>query len=158
MSPRKSIGPRRHVARLGASVTLPRHPRVVAAPDKFRGSLTASDAAAAIAAGAIDAIPSAEVITVPIADGGEGSLAACLSAGFHAVPVTTMSSSRDPITACYARRGGVAVVELAQASGVQLTGPSPHVARYGSTEGTGVLIRNALDSGARTVVLAVGGS
>lgn len=146
------------MARLGAAVTLPCHPRVLAAPDKFRGSLTASEAAAAIAAGTIDAVPNAEVITVPIADGGEGSLAACLSVGFHAVPVTTISSSRDPITACYARRDGVAVVELAQASGVQLTDPSPHVARFGSTEGTGVLIRNALDSGARTVVLAVGGS
>jgi glycerate kinase len=131
---------------------------VLVTPDKFRGSLTASEAAAAIAAGVTDAIPHAEVITVPIADGGEGSLAACLSAGFHPVPVTAISPSGDAITACYARRGGVAVVELAQASGLQLTGPSPHVARYGSTEGTGVLIRDALDSGARTVVLAVGGS
>lgn len=146
------------MARLGTAVTLPRHPIVLAAPDKFRGSLTASEAAAAVAAGAIDAIPSAEVITVPIADGGEGSLVACLNAGFHAVPVATISSSGDAITACYARRDGVAVVELAQASGVQLNGSSPRVARYGSTQGTGVLIRDAVDCGARTVVLAVGGS
>lgn len=158
MSPPNTRGPHRHVAPLGTAITVPRHKRVLAAPDKFRGSLTASEAAAAVAAGVIDAIPGAEVITVPIADGGEGSLAACLKVGFHAVPVATISSSGDAITACYARRDGVAVVELAQASGVQLTGSSPHVARFGSTEGTGVLIRDALDRGARTVVLAVGGS
>jgi glycerate kinase len=158
MSARNIAEPRCYAARLGAAVTLPCHPTVLGTPDNFRSSLTASEAAVAIAAGVTDAIPRAEVITQPIADGGEGSLAACLSAGFHAVPVATISPSGDSITACYARRDDVAVVELAQASGVQLTGPSPHVARYGSTEGTGVLIRDALDSGARTVVLAVGGS
>ena len=140
------------------AITVPSRPKVLVAPDKFRGSLTAREAAAAIAVGVTDAIPAAEVITVPIADGGEGSLAICLGAGFRAVPVTTISPAGNTIVACYARRGDVAVVELAQASGVQLTGPSRHVARHGSTEGTGILIRDALDCGAQTVVLAVGGS
>ena len=158
MSPRSIGRARRHATRLRAAVTLPSRPKVLVAPDKFRGSLTASEAAAAIAVGVTDAVPAAEVITVPIADGGEGSLAVCLSAGFHAVPVTTISPAGNTIIACYARRDDVAVVELAQASGVQLTGPSRHVARHGSTEGTGILIRDALDCGAQTVVLAVGGS
>jgi glycerate kinase len=158
MSAQDNAEPGRDAARLGAAVTLPCHPTVLVTPDKFRGSLTASEAATAIAAGVTETIPRAEVITLPIADGGEGSLAACLSAGFQTIPVTTVAPSGHAITACYARRHDVAIVELAQASGLQLAGPSQDIARYGSTEGTGVLVRAALDSGARTIVLAVGGS
>lgn len=133
-------------------------PTVLVAPDKFRGSLTAAQAATAIGHGVQDARPKAEVILVPIADGGEGSVAACLAHGYRPVTIETRSAAGAPVRAQYATDGATAVVELAQASGLALAGPSRRTARHGSTEGTGDLIRHAMEAGATTVVLAVGGS
>ena len=134
----------------------PRH--VLVAPDKFRGSLTATAAAAAIAAGVRCVRPDARVTALPIADGGEGSLEVCRVAGFRLVEAPAADPMGEPITARYARLGDTAVIELAQASGLAIRGPSAIIARYGSTYGTGTLVRHALDRGARTIVLAVGGS
>ncbi|HZI97428.1 MAG TPA: glycerate kinase [Actinomycetales bacterium] len=132
--------------------------RVVVAPDKFRGSLTASEAAEAIADGVRDADPSADVATVPVADGGEGTIEAALSAGYRRIDHDVTGPTGEQVTAAVALSpdGGTAVVELAAASGLSLLDePAPLTA---STRGTGELVRHALDAGARTVVLAVGGS
>lgn len=131
---------------------------VLIAPDKFRGSLSAAEAADAIAAGVGDALPAAGALRLPVADGGEGSLLACFGAGFATVEAPATTPLGQEMVARYARRGDVAVIELAEASGLHLAGPSPEVVRYGSTEGTGALVRHAVRAGARTIVLAVGGS
>jgi glycerate kinase len=86
--------------------------KIVVAPDKFKGSLPATQVAAAIAAGLHAGRPNAEVVTIPVADGGEGTVDAAVAAGFERVPVTAAGAAGDPVRASYARRGEVAVVEL----------------------------------------------
>jgi glycerate 2-kinase len=87
--------------------------KIVVAPDKFKGSLPATQVAAAIAAGLHAGRPGTEVVTIPVADGGEGTVDAAVAAGFERVPVTAAGPAGDPVRASYARRGEVAVVELA---------------------------------------------
>lgn len=131
---------------------------MVVAPDKFRGSLTARQAAAALALGVRDYLPGARTTQMPIADGGEGSLDACLRAGFRKVEAETVRPLGAPARAAYAVQGDVAVVELAEADGLRHAGPSRDVVLHGTTAGTGLLVLDALRNGARRVVLAAGGS
>src|ERR1700749_2321917 len=92
--------------------------KIVVAPDKFKGSLPATQVAAAIAAGLRTGRPGAELVTIPVADGGEGTVDAAVAAGFERVPVTGGRPRGDPVRASYARRGEVAVVELACVCGL----------------------------------------
>jgi glycerate kinase len=130
--------------------------RIVVAPDSFKGSLSAEEAAVAIAEGIARALPDAELLLRPIADGGEGTVAAALRAGY--LPLTARVSGPDghPVEATVARDGATAVVELATAAGLgQLAEPAPRTA---TTFGVGELLRAALDDGARRIVLGIGGS
>jgi glycerate kinase len=136
------------------------HPalRVVVAPDKFKGSLTAVQAAAAIAAGFAAAHPDAVIVQLPVADGGEGTVDAALTAGFTPHRVVVQGPTGQPVTAVLAVREGTAVIEMAEASGLRLlplARPAPLTA---SSYGTGELVRAALDAGASRIVLGVGGS
>src|ERR1700748_2658427 len=84
--------------------------KIVVAPDKFKGSLPAAQVAAAIAAGLHAGRPGAEVVTIPVADGGEGTVDAAVAAGFERVPVTAAGPGGGPVRGSYARRragGGV---------------------------------------------------
>ena len=132
--------------------------KIVVAPDKFKGSLPATKVAAAIAAGLHAGRPGAEVVTIPVADGGEGTVDAAVAAGYERVPVTAAGPAGDPVRASYARRGEVAVVELAGVCGLaRLPGgrPAPLTA---SSFGAGEVLRAALESGVRRIVFGVGGS
>jgi glycerate kinase len=131
--------------------------RVVVAPARFRGSLGAGQAAAAIGAGLRRARPDAEVVRVPVGDGGPGTLEAVLAAGFERVPVAATGPTGEPVAAAVAVDGARAFVETAQASGLErLPGgrPAPLEA---TTRGTGELLRAVLDLGARQVVVGTGG-
>ncbi|MER7703186.1 glycerate kinase [Kitasatospora sp. NPDC097605] len=135
-----------------------RQGHVVVAPDKFKGTLEAAEAAARIAAGIRRAVPGVEVRELPVADGGEGTLAAALAAGFARVPAEVDGPTGLPVDGAFAVRGDTAVVELAQAAGLaRLPGgrPAPLVA---GTYGVGQLIGRALGGGARRIVLGLGGS
>ena len=132
--------------------------KIVVAPDKFKGSLPATQVAAAIAAGLHAGRPGAEVVTIPVADGGEGTVDAAVAAGFERVPVTAAGPAGAPVRTSYARRGEVAVVELAGVCGLaRLPGgrPTPLSA---SSFGAGEVLRAALEAGARRIILGVGGS
>jgi glycerate kinase len=132
--------------------------RVVVAPDKFKGSLTAAQVAERVAAGLARAAPGVEVVQVPVADGGDGTLEAALSAGYRRVPVRAEGPTGEPVDTAFAERGGVAVVELADVSGLgRLPGGRP-AALAASSYGTGQLIRAALDAGCHRIVLGIGGS
>jgi glycerate kinase len=132
--------------------------RVVVAPDKFKGSLTAAQVAARVAAGLARAAPGTEVVQVPVADGGDGTLEAAVAAGYRRVPVRAEGPTGEPVETAYAERDGVAVVELADVSGLgRLPGGRP-AARTASSYGTGQVIRAALDAGCTRVVLGIGGS
>lgn len=132
--------------------------RVLVAPDKFKGSLTASAAAEAIRTGLLQALPDAEVVLAPVADGGDGTVDAAVAAGYEKVPATVAGPTGEPVAATFALSGDTAVVEMAEASGLRrLPGGRP-AALTATTFGTGELIRAALDRGARRIVLGVGGS
>ena len=136
-------------------------PRVVVAPNPFKGSLGAPAAAAAIAAGVHDALPDAEVIEVPIADGGEGTVEALVAAGGgELVPVEVEGPLGEPVTALFGRLDGgrTAVVELASSSGLPLVPDHLRDPRRASTYGFGQLLDAARRGGARRIIAAVGGS
>ncbi|MEK6439308.1 glycerate kinase [Pseudonocardia sp. T1-2H] len=128
---------------------------VLVAPDKFKGSLTAPEVAAHLAAGLREA--GHRAVELPVADGGEGTLDAALAAGFRRRPVTVTGPTGKPVDAAIALRDGTAVVELAAASGLALLPDGPEPMRA-SSRGTGELVAAALDAGARQIVLGVGGS
>ena len=98
-----------------------------------------------------------EVVRVPVADGGDGTLDAFVSAGFERHPVTVSGPCGEPVSTAYARRGDVAVVELADASGLSRLGSRAR-APDASTRGTGEAIRAAVAAGCSEVVVGLGGS
>ncbi|MFZ6004177.1 MAG: glycerate kinase [Actinomycetota bacterium] len=128
--------------------------RVVVAPDKLRGTATARDVAAAVARAAAAAGWSCD--EVPMADGGEGTLDA-LGGANRATVVT--GPLGEPVEARWRLDGRTAVIEMAQASGLDLVGGAVHNDPIAaSTAGTGELISAAIDAGATRVIVGVGGS
>jgi glycerate 2-kinase len=132
--------------------------RVVVAPDKFEGSLTAGQAAQAIRAGLLRARPDAEVVGLPLGDGGAGTLEALLAAGFERVPVAASGPTGEPVQAAIAVRDDRCFVEMAEASGLKRLPGGGRAPLEATTYGTGELIRAALDRGVRRLVLGIGGS
>jgi glycerate kinase len=137
--------------------------RVLAAPDKFRGTLTAAQAARAMAAGWRRVRPNDEVDELPMADGGEGTLEVLAEGlGGERRSATVRGPLGDPVEAEYAivpgPRGVTAVVEVARASGLQLVAESRRDALRATTYGTGELIVAACRDGAHEVVVCIGGS
>jgi glycerate kinase len=130
---------------------------VVAAPDKFKGTLTAAQAAARIAAGLTAARPGLAVEQVPVADGGDGTVAAALAAGYRPVPMTVRGPTGQPVRAEFAWRDGTAIIEAAQACGLtRLPGGQPRPLTATSF-GVGELVAAALARGAQRIVLGLGG-
>jgi glycerate 2-kinase len=132
--------------------------RVVVAPDKFEGSLTAGQAAQAIRAGLLRARPDAEVVALPLGDGGAGTLAALLAAGFERVPVAASGPTGEPLQAAIAVNDDRCFVEMAEASGLKRLPGDRRAPLAATTYGTGELIAAALDRGVRRLVLGIGGS
>ncbi len=132
--------------------------RIVLAPDKFKGSASAREVAGALAAGLRAARPDLEIAEFPVADGGDGTVAAAVAAGFAEIPVTAAGPVGDPVGTHFALRGRTAVVELADVTGLRRL-PGPGLAPLtASTFGVGQVITAALDAGATEIVLGVGGS
>ncbi|WP_433164478.1 glycerate kinase [Kribbella sp. CA-247076] len=133
-------------------------PRVVVASDKFKGSLTSNQVATTVAEGVRRTCPDVTVDAVPVADGGDGTLAAAVAAGFEFVPATASGPTGEAVQSGFARRDATAVVELADASGlVRLPGgrPAPMTA---TSHGTGELVAAAIDRGCTRIILGIGGS
>jgi len=134
--------------------------KVVVAPDSFTGSLTAAAAASAIAAGWRSARPADAVVEVPVADGGEGTVAV-VAAATGAVPRS--ARVRDPLGRSVEAEwllltDGTAIIEMAAASGLWRLAPDERDPRRTSTYGTGEIVLAALDAGARRLVIGLGGS
>ncbi|MET8578275.1 glycerate kinase [Streptomyces sp. NPDC005012] len=135
-----------------------RRVRVLIAADKFKGSLTAVEVAERVAAGLRTAVPEVETVSLPVADGGDGTVAAAVASGFERHEVRVAGPLGAPVTAAFAVRGETAVVEMAEASGLQRLPAGELAPLTASTHGSGELLRAALDAGARTLVFGVGGS
>lgn len=134
--------------------------KIVVAPDSFKESLTAGEVAAAIARGWLQVFPQAEVVLLPMADGGEGTVAALLaSLGGERRELRAPGPLGDPVTAHWGLLAdGSAVIEVAAASGLHLVPPAQRdVCRAGS-RGSGEVLLAALDAGATRIILGLGGS
>ncbi|MFH0020402.1 glycerate kinase [Pseudomonas fluorescens] len=135
--------------------------KVVIAPDSFKDSLSAQGVAEAIALGLAQVWPQATLVKCPMADGGEGTVESILAA---CAGELRRSRVRGPLGAPVEAAWGwlphtqTAIIEMAEASGLQLVPPGQRDACISSTFGTGELIRAALDAGAQRVILAIGGS
>ena len=133
--------------------------RVVIAPDKFAGTLSASEAAAAIAAGWRRTAPADELELVPLADGGPGFVEVLhASLGGTLLPVTVVGPLGDPVDGQVLLVDGTAYVEAAQACGLHLVPPDRRDPTVTTTYGVGELITAGLLAGARDVVVGLGGS
>ena len=132
--------------------------RVLIAPDKFAGTLSAVAAAAAIADGWRRTAPDDELVLVPLADGGPGFVDVVhASLGGELVAVSVTGPVGTPVAASFVLVDGTAYVETAQACGLHLV-PEPRDPRTTTTYGVGLLLLAARDAGARRVVLGLGGS
>jgi glycerate kinase len=137
--------------------------RVVVAPDKFKGTLSASEAAAAMASGWRRGDPRAQVEVCPVADGGEGTLETLLAAlGGRGAQARVAGPLDDPVDADYglveAPGGRMAIVEMARASGLALLPEARRDPLRATTRGTGELLLAAARHRPRQVVMCIGGS
>lgn len=134
--------------------------RIILAPQEFKGSLTAIEAARAMALGIRDALPRAEIVEAPMSDGGPGLVDAMLAAkGGRRIDVQCADPLLRPITASFALLSDdTAAIEMAAASGLVLLREHERDPLVATTYGTGELIRAALDHAPREIILGVGGS
>lgn len=134
--------------------------RILVAPQEFKGTLTASDAARAMEAGIRRALPDVFLDVCPIADGGPGTVQAFLDAlGGERRVARVLDPLGRPVDAGWALlEDATAVIEMAAASGLALLRPEERDPRRATTFGTGELIRAALGAGCRKIIVGVGGS
>lgn len=135
--------------------------KVLVAPNSFKGSLSATLAAHAIARGVRRALPDAEIVEIPVADGGDGTVEALVTAGHGTYRwVNVEGPLGDPVVAPYGliEDGRTAVVELASASGFELITAARRDPRRTSTFGFGQLLDAARRSGVRRIIAGIGGS
>ncbi|MFY9996075.1 MAG: glycerate 2-kinase [Leclercia sp.] len=135
--------------------------KIVIAPDSYKESLSATEVAQAIEKGFREIFPDAEYVSVPVADGGEGTVEAMIAAtqgtAQHAVVTGPLG---EKVNACWGISGdGVtAFIEMAAASGLVLVPPAQRDPLITTSRGTGELILAALDKGARNIIIGIGGS
>jgi glycerate kinase len=132
-------------------------PRVVLAPDKFKGTLTAAEVAQHLADGIRSRRPDVDLVTVPVADGGDGMLDAFEAAGFRPVRIDAADAIGAIQPSRFVRRGQDAVIELAAVAGLARLGES-RASLTATSRGVGDVMAAALDAGCRHLVLGVGGS
>ncbi|KIS02684.1 glycerate kinase family protein [Paucilactobacillus wasatchensis] len=135
--------------------------KFVIAPDSFKGGMTAKEAAQAIQAGLEKVLPDAEYVKVPMADGGEGTVQSLVDAtGGELLSQSVTGPLGKPVEAHFGilGNGTTAVIEMAEASGIQYVNDQTHNPLITTTFGTGELILKALDQGVNTIILGIGGS
>ncbi len=130
--------------------------KVVIVPDSFKGSATALEICDYMKKGVLASSPMAEVLTIPVADGGEGTVDAVVAAtGCERVDVEVTGPFGGTVLASYAKIDSTAVIEMAQAAGLWLSDGRVEIA---STYGVGEMILHALKNGAEKIILGLGGS
>jgi len=135
--------------------------RIVVAPNAFKGSLSAAAAAEAMGAGIELVMPSAEVVLVPIADGGDGTVEALVAAASGSLRRRRVRGPLgDPVDAEYGLidDGATAVIEMARAAGLALVPVERRDPAVATTFGVGQLLQDAADAGVRRFIVGIGGS
>jgi glycerate 2-kinase len=135
--------------------------RIIIAPDSFKECLSATQVALAISEGIKRIVPEAEIACIPVADGGEGTVEALVTAtSGKIVPTPSVDALNRPIESFYGVLGDgkTAVIEMAAASGIELIAPAERNPMVASTYGTGLLLKAAMEAGFTEIVLGIGGS
>lgn len=135
--------------------------KIVIAPDSYKESLSASEVAQAIEKGFREIFPEAEYVSVPVADGGEGTVDAMIAATQGTAYVARVTGPLgDNVDARWGISGDgqTAFIEMAAASGLALVPPASRNPLITTSRGTGELILHALDQGARNIIIGIGGS
>lgn len=132
--------------------------RVLVATDKFKGSCDAAQVGVAVAAGIRGRYEEVSVDNCPVADGGDGTVAAAVAAGYTRVPMLATGPTSEPVWTSYARHGDLAVVELADVSGLGRLPDDKLAPMAATSRGTGEVIAAAVAAGCTRIVLGVGGS
>ena len=133
--------------------------RIVVAIDSFKGCLTSREANEAAAGGIRRVYPDAEIVQVPVSDGGEGFMEAFYAAiGGTLVEVPVRDPLMRPITAKYLLHDEMAVIEIAQASGLTLLTKEERNPMVATSYGTGQLVADAVRRGAKRIIIGLGGS
>lgn len=135
--------------------------KIIIAPDSFKESLSAEEVANQIEAGFSEIFPDAEYIKLPMADGGEGTVAALVATTHGRIVKKTVTGPLGrPVEAFYGLTGDgqTAVIEMAAASGLEIVPPAERNPLLTTTYGTGELVRDALDAGVRHIIFGIGGS
>ena len=133
--------------------------KIIVAIDSFKGCLTSVEANQAASEGIIDKMPDAQVVQVPVSDGGEGWLEAFYAAmGGKIVEVNVKDPLMRPIVAQYLVQGETAVIEIAKASGLTLLKPEERNPMVATSYGTGQLVVDAVRRGCKRIIVGLGGS
>lgn len=135
--------------------------KVVVCPDSFKGSLTAAEAAAALADGVRDSAPDAEIVSLPLSDGGEGlveAVAGVMGGKMMDCLVAGPLADRKVMGRYLLTDNATAVMEMASASGLTLIPENERTPMHTTTFGTGEMIADAIRQGARSIILGLGGS
>lgn len=135
--------------------------KIVIAIDSFKGSVTSLEGAEAIKQGIIRVYPDAEIVTIPVADGGEGTSDALISGmGGEKITLTVTGPLGEPVEASYGIIGhtGTAVIEMAQAAGLPLVPKELRDPMKTTTYGVGEMINDAINRGCRNFIIGIGGS
>lgn len=134
---------------------------IVIAPDKFKGSLTAEQVCEAVRKGILSVSPVSKITSVPLADGGEGTVELLTRfAGGQMVPIEVLGPDSKPTMAelGISKDARTAFIEMAKASGLQLLTVQDRNPMNTSTYGTGQMIRYALERGVTNIIMGIGGS
>ena len=132
--------------------------KIVVAIDSFKGCLTSAQANEAAHQGILDIMPQAQVVTHTMSDGGEGWLDACMLEGDEVVAVVISDPLLRPIEARYLKRGSTAIIEIAEACGLNLLKPEERNPLVASSFGVGQIIADAINRGCTTFIVGLGGS
>ena len=135
--------------------------KIVIAVDSFKGCLSSSSIAEAVEEGILNVLPGCEIIKVPIADGGEGTVEALVDATRgKIITLPVHNPLMQPIRASYGMTGDgqTAIIEMSAASGLSLIPPKPGNVMHTTTFGTGEMIADAIKRGCRNFIVGVGGS
>lgn len=135
--------------------------KIILAPDKFKGSLTGLEFCHAVNEGLLQVIPNTEIVFLPLADGGDGTIEV-INYYLHGKWVNL--EVKNPLffninaSYLYAPKSKIAFIEMAEASGLKLLNPSEYDCKNTTTFGTGQLILDAIEKGADEIILGIGGS
>ncbi|MFY0625148.1 MAG: glycerate kinase [Reichenbachiella sp.] len=133
--------------------------KILIAPDSFKESLSANEVCKAIEKGILEANSTAKITTIPMADGGEGSIDAIISGGNgKLINTKTHGPLLRSINSSFGMVGKTAIIEMAKSSGLELLTPEERNPLITSTFGTGELIKTALEIGCNEMIICIGGS